>query len=295
MKPYITLLLVSLVLSACTVGNISSTGTTLPVEISARSTGSPSPTFSKTPDSSLTPTVTPTPEPTITPSALRENPIVLPRDLEIEEYLISSEDVWLISPWSIEKLVGARHPDHDRPDHISIPSLMDEFSLTVNGEELTVMQSVVTFGNSPGYHAIILIKRVDYIYSIVDCGSPSPIGPIITAWGFDDNLIFQTLHDMTFDILWNGEFLNASKGYQSSLGFQILGGKPFYFFKRDDKMWLYYDGEEVLLPYDQIETQYCCEGYPIPSPRHYNNMIAYYAKENDQSIFGVIGFLTDPD
>lgn len=41
-------------------------------------------------------------------------------------------------------------------------------------------------------------------------------------------------------------------------GFQLLDGKPFYFFKKDDRIYISYDHQELPLTYDEIPHYQCC-------------------------------------
>lgn len=284
MKQWFSLLLLSLVLCACTTENVPSTATAMPTNLPPTETNIPTITSTETP----IPTVTAPSVPTITAPPQREDLIILPGNLEIEEYPVTREEVW-----AIQDLVLARHPNHVMLKRYVNPSTAEDFLITVDGEEILVQQTTAWKDKTSGLHAFIFLSKNNDVFRTIDCGPRWPVGPILTAWTFENVLILQTTHDEMLDVWWDGEFLNQREGYQSSLGFQILNGKPFYFFRRDDKMWLSYDGNEALLPYDKIETSYCCMRYPIPSPNHFEDMITYFAIENGQEIFGVIGFLSE--
>jgi hypothetical protein len=114
-----------------------------------------------------------------------------------------------------------------------------------------------------------------------------PVPPLITAWVYERHWIIQSYCNDVFDVIWDGQSINETNGYESSFAFQLMDGEPFYLFKRDSKVWVFYNNEVVLLSYDEVFLRYCCMTFP--PPLHYENMITFYAKEGDQLYYVVIG------
>jgi hypothetical protein len=60
-------------------------------------------------------------------------------------------------------------------------------------------------------------------------------------------------------VIVDGKDLGAKMGYDKVFGFQVLGGKPFYFYEDDGAVHLSYDGETLPATYDQVVHNQCCE------------------------------------
>lgn len=240
----------------------------------------PSATATLTSGVLLTPTETVSPTATVT--ALRNRLLALPGWVSIEEYPIAdtSEGIWSI--WSFVR-------DHHKDAGVlyMLPKL--EGGKLNNGKTFRVEES-------NGINAFLDGKRV----AKFECRYLTSFAAI-TAWAYENHWIIQTQCNVkksadgtfevvktTFDVIWDGVSLNASQGYQASFAFQLLDGKPFYLFLRDDQVWLNYAGEEALLGYDEVKLNYCCMSEP-PAPYHYEKMITFYATEGKQLYYVAIG------
>jgi hypothetical protein len=193
----------------------------------------------------------------------------LPGGLKIEEYKIANDK----EIYSIESLVAARHPDQGGWYFWPQGGMIDR----------ELFQAVVV-KTSDGAHSQIHAELGNKTIFIVDCDQ------VITAWTYKNHWIIQGHcwgEPDTFEIYWDGTSLNASKGYQSSFAFQLIGGEPFYLFKKDGQVWLSYGDEVSILGYDDVKLTYCCETYH--PPQHYENRIAFYAEKNGQLYFVTIG------
>jgi hypothetical protein len=196
--------------------------------------------------------------------------LVLPGGLEMEEYKYSGQDFY-----SFIKRIQARHPERG---HWYLPS--DKWS--IDGKPFE------TYDVSGDYvHTKIFVKLDDIEIATIECGKATAYPTVISIWTYGRHWMIQSVCHQEFDVFWDGVSLNESKGYQSSFGFQLMGKKPFYMFKRDGKVWLWYRGQEVLLGYDEIKLTYCCMSYP--PPEQFENMIAFYALKEDQLYYVVIG------
>lgn len=60
-------------------------------------------------------------------------------------------------------------------------------------------------------------------------------------------------------LIEDGENLNTKYGYDEAFGFDVLAGKPFYFFKKDGKVQVSYGGENLPVTYDAVMHYACCE------------------------------------
>jgi len=224
-----------------------------------------------TPDPKKTPR---TPYPTITAPATRFSKEILPGDLGIEEYKIDPEETE-----SIASLVSFRHPNKGGWYFWPKGGMIDGKLFQAAGK---------TVPNKP-----VEIRATldgDEIF-VIECGQITPLPTVITAWTYDNHWIIQSVCHQEFDIFWDGISLNNSKGYQSSFAFQLIDKKPFYLFKRNEQVWLFYEGKEVLLGYDEVKLTYCCMSFR--PPQHYENMITFYATKNEQLYYVAIGLFEE--
>lgn len=145
--------------------------------------------------------------------------------------------------------------------------------------------------DDPLQQMVELLEGDEVIFS-VDAGLPSPVLPMQSLWTYEDHWALEILY--AEEEIWegriylDGNLLNESQEYQEAFGFQLLGGKPFYFFQRDDGLGYSYDGEETKLPYDSIPHYNCCSASTI-NPLPAENMVAFYALTGDDWYYVELG------
>ena len=66
-------------------------------------------------------------------------------------------------------------------------------------------------------------------------------------------------------LIQDGKILNNSLGYEEIFGFQILSGKPYYYFRKGPRVGISYAGQILPTYYDDIFHYACC------GPARYNN------------------------
>lgn len=153
--------------------------------------------------------VTVTAEPTSTAPPRRASIPDLPDNMYIEEYPVDSK--WGSGEGS------SRHPDKGGRFENPNGGMIGEKLFIAEGS----MDSISAFLGEEK----VLMKKCPM----------SPVLSVITAWTYQDHWIIQS-HCDGFDIYWDGELLNERNGYQESFAFQIMDGKPFYLFRREDKI-----------------------------------------------------------
>ena len=148
-----------------------------------------------------------------------------------------------------------------------------------------------TSPSNPIRQTIDLLQGEELLFS-VDAGLPSPALPLQGLWTYDDHWVMEVLY--AEEEIWqgriyqDGQLLNESLDYQDAFGFQLLAGKPFYFFQRENGLGYSYAGEEVELPYDSIPHYMCCSAAalnPVPA----ENMVAFYAFTGDDWFYTELG------
>lgn len=143
-------------------------------------------------------------------------------------------------------------------------------------------------------------KAYTYIYS-----------GLMEAWSYDNHWVIETLtseaqgvdvsHKDTqslmdiqeklrdyLDIIRDGVSLKEANGYQQVFSFQILNGKPFYFYKRGEKYGINYDGVEAQLDYDYVTWN-----RPHPGVEsfvwQFQNMVLFYGSRGGKGFMVIIG------
>ena len=154
------------------------------------------------------------------------------------------------------------------------------------------LEAVLVVSPDNPLRQIVELLEGDEIILSVDGGLPSPVLPLQSLWSYEDHWALEILY--AEEEIWqgriylNGELLNESQDYQEAFGFQLLGGKPFYFFQREDALGYSYDGIEMELPYDSIPHYNCCSASTI-NPLPAENMVAFYALTGDDWYYVELG------
>ena len=118
---------------------------------------------------------------------------------------------------------------------------------------------------------------------------PSTFGSVTmeSPWSFDGHWTIEetpgsmTEADVVGRVVGDGQDLNQTCGYEESFGFALLDGRPFHFFKRDGKIDIAYDGQQVPAGYDAIPHYQCCSAAAL-NPSTSTNMVWFYAKRGEQ-------------
>lgn len=143
----------------------------------------------------------------------------------------------------------------------------------------------------PIRQTVNLMEGEETLFSI-EAGLPSPALPMQSLWTYGDHWVLEILY--AEEEIWQGQIyrdgslINEELGYQEAFGFQLLAGKPFYFFQDESGLGYSYDGEETGLPYDEIPHYGCCSA-SILNPVHAENMVAFYAYTGDDWYYVELG------
>jgi hypothetical protein len=138
------------------------------------------------------------------------------------------------------------------------------------------------------------------IYAI-PAGDGGPIDSLRGLWAYSDHWVLEfavvTLTISSENTVWSdslgqiardGELLNEREGYQEAFGFQLMNGKPFYFFKRDGQIGISYDDQEMVLGYSSVPHYACCSAAER-NPRKARNMVAFFAQRDERWYYVEIG------
>lgn len=257
---------------------LQSTETPLPTKLSTMtSTPTATPTIQPTLIYLILPTKDPSlaQEPTITAPPTRNPPLVLPGNLQTEEYEISFRDFFDTAHFVEERHFSEMGGWYFWPRGGAL-----------NGKLLNAREEIVVIDKIDYAQVYATLDGADFFRT--DCGRVKVQAAVVTAWVYQNHWAIQAYCQDRFDIFLDGVSLNESNDYQSSFGFQVLGGKPFYMFKKDDQVGLFYDDKEVFLGYDSVVLAYCCT-IDIHPPMHYENMIVFAAEKGEKLYYVAIG------
>ncbi len=135
----------------------------------------------------------------------------------------------------------------------------------------------------------------------VTAGNPSPIDPLQGLWvDQTGGWVLEVAHitnatqgneiqsEVTGQIYQNGELLNQKLGYAEMFGYQLLDGKPFYFYKSNGLISVSYDSQALPLTYDEIPHYGCCSAAvmnPISAP----NWVGFFGRRGEDWYYTEIG------
>lgn len=114
-------------------------------------------------------------------------------------------------------------------------------------------------------------------------------------WVFDKEWFIETVANESQqnpygvgEVFQTGQSLNALHGYDETFSFQSLAGKPFYFFKKHNKIGISYDGQSLPVEYDHIPHYGCCSAGGI-NPIQSENMVSFFARHGRKWYYIEIG------
>ena len=234
---------------------------------------------------------------------VRETPLALPPGLTVEEYALAAMPE--IDPLTFIPLQGSQAEVlsvHEQAREKTFPpgTFLPDAQLSMQaqtGADLWVATMHVDTSDPENW--VGLNQNGQEIYRI-DTGATSPINSLQSLWAYDGHWALETVYvtshqegnNVSFatvgQISRDGELLNELYGYDEAFSFQLIAGRPFYFFEQAGKIDFSYDGQVVETGYDQIPHYRCCSGAET-NPRHAIDMIAFFAQRNSVWYYVEIG------
>jgi formylglycine-generating enzyme required for sulfatase activity/heat shock protein HslJ len=108
------------------------------------------------------------------------------------------------------------------------------------------------------------------------------------GWGYDGHWVIElglpeqdSIFPTKGQIVQDAQDLNAACGYDESYNFALLGGRPFYFYQKEGGSGIFYDGQELPLPYDEIPHYLCCSA-GATNPETFPNMVRFFGRRGEQ-------------
>ncbi|MBG0786056.1 MAG: hypothetical protein H0S79_13245 [Anaerolineaceae bacterium] len=147
---------------------------------------------------------------------------------------------------------------------------------------------------------IVTVFKDDESIFQVNAGDISPISPLRRLWIEDDHWMLEIAYITTTtvdngiysnavgQVYRDGVSLNEEYGYEEIFGYQLLDGKPFFFYKLDGKIHLSYDGETLPIWYDSVRHYSCCSGAML-NPRMGTNWVSFWGEREGVMYYTEIG------
>ena len=214
--------------------------------------------------------------------------------LSIEAYAIRTMD-WEGESLTFEPLEGTREAIlAKREVERSQPAITFTPPVTLGSDSINAVE------NYTGSQVTVEVTRNDLPVLTVDAGVISPINNLRGLWMMDEQWFVEVAHveenpsdpNAAF-IIWgeifaSGSSLNDQHGYDEAFNFQIMNGKPFFFYSKAGELGYAYDGRETKLGYTEIPHYLCCSASafnPLPAEM----MVAFYASEGEQDYYVELG------
>lgn len=119
----------------------------------------------------------------------------------------------------------------------------------------------------------------DVIYT-VPLGPASPVDKLQELWAHDGHWYLEVADwQGRGQVIRDGESLNERDGCEETFGFQVLHGKPFWFYRREGRIGVSFDGQETLLGYEDVRHNECCSIAEL-NPIRAENMVAFFARRD---------------
>lgn len=190
-----------------------------------------------------------------------------------------------------EEILARHAGERARVYQKTITELQGKAAISAIGESSNLVATLTTSGGNPPRQSVEVLLAGVPIFT-ADAGLPSPVLPLQGLWSYGGHWALESL--FADESTWagrvyeDGELLNQEKGYEEAFGFQLLAGKPFYFFERAGQLGYAYDGQEKELDYDDIPHYRCCSETAL-NPLQAQDMVAFFAQRGEEWYYVELG------
>ena len=229
-----------------------------------------------------------------------QTPLALPPGLSVEEYTLKGmpevEPLIFVPVESTQAEILSKH-QNERSKRFSDRPLSTEPTISLGGDKLTAIADYTYAHRTdkgqevsiPVSCSVKVSRNEEAIYTI-QLGAAGATPNLWGLWAYDDHWVLEVAHatekglfsnaigsDVLGEVIQDGISLNKQHGYQETFGFQLMRGKPFYFFKKLGWFGISYDHREIPLGYAQIPHYGCCSASAL-NPRSAESMVAFFAR-----------------
>jgi hypothetical protein len=136
-----------------------------------------------------------------------------------------------------------------------------------------VGDDLITLESSAQRDRVLVKKGGQDLYALsVSQGVDNPVKGI---FAYDHHWILEVSGLLVID----GEVQNEKLGYQEIFGWSLRNGQPFYFFRKDGKIGMSYQGQPLPTQFDDVIHDRCCEPAAF-NPGSSPNLVWFYALKN---------------
>ncbi|HYF92863.1 MAG TPA: hypothetical protein VD969_11520 [Symbiobacteriaceae bacterium] len=100
--------------------------------------------------------------------------------------------------------------------------------------------------------------------------------PVKGLWAWNGTCALEVMGD----VIVGGKSLRKETGYSEIFNWQLIDGKPFYFFAKGGKVGISYDGQPAGAAYDEVVHYKCCEPAAF-NPAGNDSMVWFYARRGE--------------
>jgi len=234
----------------------------------------------------------------------------LPPGVTIEEYQLkdapSLDPLTFIPVNGTQEEILSKHQQergNSFPDNSFFQDGLPGFSVTVGDEKILALLTFTNYTTDEGVFqkgTVQVTGNGKELYSI-QAGDASPLKNLQGLWGYSNHWVLEIAYvdltippqneislDVQGQLYQDGELLNDRNDYKEAFNFQMMNGKPFYFFDRDGKIGISYNGQEVILGYSQIPHYQCCSAAQL-NPRKAKDMVAFFGQREGKWYYVEIG------
>jgi len=244
-----------------------------------------------------------------------KKPLILPPELSTNEFvlrdkphIIGEASISFLPVEGTQKEVLSKHQDERNkllPDTSTYKNFHPGYSALLNGQDI-----VATYYETPSittamgtfYKGYVEVSQEEKVLYTIQTGDSTPASSLRGLWTYDNHWVLEVVHaaekkglfqsetdfDLVGDVILDGISLNQQQKYQETFGFQLMNGKPFFFFKRLGHIGISYNGKEIPLEYTQLPHYLCCSGAAF-NPKIAENMVSFFAQRNETWYYVEIG------
>jgi hypothetical protein len=237
-------------------------------------------------------------------------PFGIANEPTIEEYLLQAapdpEPFSFVPMLSTQEEILVKHKQEREniyPDNSFFDIYQHGMSVQLGSEKIVALKSYTNVDSSIGtfQKVAVQVSRNEQIIYSIPAGDGSPITTIRGLWAYSNHWVLEIAYvtenislknEISIEsygmIVQDAEILNNRYNYEEAFGFQLMNGKPFYFYKRDSQINISYDNREIQSRYDQIPHYQCCSGSQL-NPKSAKNMVAFFAQRGGKRFYVEIG------
>jgi hypothetical protein len=207
----------------------------------------------------------------------------LPPDLVIEAYALKGAPQ--VEPLVFEPVQGTaqeilqkRHAERERrAKRWKRVWKTSGVEMSVTFREGQLVATEIYTNTDEGQLGSVQVTYGGSVLFTVPLGLASPIDKLRGLWVYEGHWYLEVADAQgQGQVVRDGESLNERYGYEEVLGFQVLYGRPFWFFRREGQVGVAFDGQETLLDYDHVPHNQCCSAAEL-NPIQAENMVAFFA------------------